>query len=186
MCLTISFKTKAEAKAHKPLIAKEDIEVFKVLTDFGNSPYKYTPYTRGETKKQSATLKGTFSNTERTERNINIGLHSAATRTGANYVKRHEGGTVHKMIIPKGAKYVIGDFGGYKSYASTALFWPEKTEKKSFVRDQGGITQPEDSVLPDELIKALADAKYKTKYKTLGDLFELGLDLRKRRSATTK
>ena len=50
-----------------------------------------------------------------------------------------------------------------------------------FVRDQGGITQPEDSVLPDELIKAVADAKYKTKYKTLGDLFELGLDLRKKK-----
>lgn len=120
MCLQIqkSFRTKKEAKEFmlKPLIAKKDIEVFKVLNKDNTSIYKDFQYTKGF---EYTNDKFTIDYIRFLDRlNIHSGIHSCKTKS-ATQIHKQDHHKVVKMIVPKGAEYFEND----DEIVSNRLIW---------------------------------------------------------------
>ncbi len=121
MCLKVNedFKTRAEARAFykKPLRAKEDIIVYKVLEVHNRgvepqyqSQYRGTEYTLGEVKKaiKFSSYIDWWHNSK-WELSINKGLHAYTNRSYAfSQAKRESGWSVVECVIPKGTLYFKG------------------------------------------------------------------------------
>ena len=117
MCLN---KTHAE-----PRIAQDNIEVWKVLTDKGLSPYQDYQYRQGMNKPadqkmipvEQMLINGgylhAYRNKERAEFN--------AARLNKIIVSIEH--VVHRMLIPKGTAYYEGDDG---DICAECLYWPEE------------------------------------------------------------
>lgn len=119
MCLRIQNKFKNTIEAEKyfknPLIAKEEIKVYKVLEQSETAPYTYySPY-------QKFTYKQGYQYTENELTyfydpfskilEIHQGLHAYTTLNSANYTKNSYLGNnrvIIEMYIPKGSKYFLG------------------------------------------------------------------------------
>lgn len=111
MCLTLKerFETREMARkaAKSPKIAKKDIIVYKKLDrcdgKIGYSPFYGHKYEKGMHYYQDG--KRPFSISIENDYGmwiiyINRGLHA--------YTKKVLGGTIKKMVVPKGAKYFLG------------------------------------------------------------------------------
>jgi len=131
MCLNFTIKAKnikeARELANKPLIAKKDITVYKILNkNFFNgkyySPHKHFEYEKGNEyyrygKKFEIRVSKT--NNEKYLVHIYDGLHSYRTLSrakDATWGNRK----VFKMVIPKGAEYYLGE---NKDIVSDRLIW---------------------------------------------------------------
>lgn len=127
-------------KTHdEPKIAQNDIEVWKVLTDKGQSPYQGYQYRPGMNRPECA--KTTPVPVE--QHDINGGyLHAYTSREKAEERKRlrmyevmhkvggdcflsayFEEGVVQRMLIPRGSLYYEGDDD---DICSERLYWPEE------------------------------------------------------------
>lgn len=110
MCLYVErdFKTKKEAIAFskKPLIAKEDITVYKILDRGFFSPYRDFKYKRGEEYKATFSF---FVTSISHDLEVHSGLHAYVSMEYA-YGNRSDEQKIYKMTIPKGAKYFVGIF----------------------------------------------------------------------------
>ena len=118
MCL---FKTHDE-----PRIAPDDIEVWKVLTDDGLSPYLDYPYQIGMNKpteqsvvpvpvEQSQITVG-YLHSYRNKETAELNAFKYTRIIGVEHV-------VHRMLIPKGTAYYEGNNG---DVCSECLYWPEE------------------------------------------------------------
>lgn len=126
----------------KPLIAKKDIKVYKVISTKGNGRYKNLKNENGEEFKWERGFlyyqTGPKEEHFKFSKNKNLwdieeGLHSFATKNVANscvfygnfysFCPKHERYHVVEMIIPKGALYFKNDV--YKEYVSNQLLFPE-------------------------------------------------------------
>ena len=114
-------------KTHdEPKIAQDDIEVWKVLTDDGLSPYLDYPYQIGMNKPTEQSVVPVP--VEQSQ--INVGyLHAYRKKETAElnafkYTRiigvEH---VVHRMLIPKGTAYYEGIDG---DICSECLYWPEE------------------------------------------------------------
>ena len=120
MCL---FKTHDE-----PRIAQDDIEVWKVLTEEGLSPYQDYQYRQGMNKPAEHSV------IPLTQKEINDGyLHAYRSKAKALWCASRcsyiLGCTVtpeyiiQRMLIPKGTVYYEGDDG---DICAECLYWPEE------------------------------------------------------------
>ena len=126
MCLAIPYADKATRKFPEPLIAAEDIRVFKALdvtpTDDGEqyvSPYQSEIYELGEEKRVVMGLyhvRATERDYNGEEAKVSEGLHAfgspagiAAARAACNNTNERDF-VVFEAIIPKGSKYYVGVF----------------------------------------------------------------------------
>lgn len=133
MCLTINkiFKTKKQAKEYssKPLIAKKDIIVYKVLRKNNTSRYKRFKFKKGY---QYTNDKFGFSYYDYYKYydsykpiiklwklSIEEGLHSCIDKNSTNQ-HNHGDSKIIKMIIPKGSEYFLGKRG---DIVSNKLIW---------------------------------------------------------------
>ena len=116
----------------EPLIAKEDIKVYKVLrkTDFFyEAPYNdLYEYKKGVNKPKT---EGHINSNGIYERGW---LHAYTSRSEANRLLQHVShGVIVEMYIPKGARYFVGDdydddWGGYietDEICASELVWEE-------------------------------------------------------------
>jgi hypothetical protein len=132
MCLKIetTFRTRTKAREFysKPLIAKTNITVYKVLENYGNqmvSPHRSVVYKFDELKKVKS-----FSSEIMDEWNrcwkirINRGLHSYNAKQIDLLIRRYQYNhySIIKCKIPKGSKY----FKNEEEYVSLALQMPKK------------------------------------------------------------
>ena len=128
MCLEI-----LKESIRKPKIAKEDIEVFKVVEDYRGKRYKdddrygkiMTPY-RGFAVVMGETYKTKFS--YNLIGDVERGFHSYCDLPTAKQYLDKYGWSVSRIVrcvIPKGSRYHKGDFNGRASYASTRLKYIE-------------------------------------------------------------
>ena len=110
-------------KTHgEPRIAQDDIEVWKVLTDKGLSPYYDYQYHHGINKPAEQ------KEIPIEQRLINGGyLHAYRNKVKADKFLLDCMGTpwyiIHRMIIPKGTVYYEGIDG---DICSECLYWPEE------------------------------------------------------------
>ena len=119
MCL---YKTHEE-----PRIAQDDIEVWKVLTYEGLSPYQNYPYHPGMNK---PTLQSVVP-VPVEQSQITVGyLHAYRNKEKAelyatkfNYIFDVIDYAVQRMLIPKGTAYYEGDDD---DICSKCLYWPEE------------------------------------------------------------
>lgn len=123
MCL---YKTHNE-----PKIAQNDIEVWKVLTDKGLSPYQDYPYHSGINKPAERSVipvpveqryiedgyLHVYGNKEKAE--FNTAKFNLIFFDCLEPVKH----VVHRMLIPKGTAYYEGDDG---DICAECLYWPEE------------------------------------------------------------
>lgn len=130
MCLKIQKTFASEHKARKfaraPLIAEEDVKVYKVLRKNGLSPHQDFKYEKGyhySVKRFTYKLNWFVNGRTKYDFEVRIyeGLHSYRIKTAAHKV--NPTGTWNKMIVamyvPKGAKYFMeGD-----QVVSTELVW---------------------------------------------------------------
>lgn len=93
-------------KQIKPLIAKEDIIVYKVLDQNNYSPYRAYKYTEGFHYYETGDIIPEVGKCS-TDIIIKKGLHSYSSYTIAS-TRRNSTDKIVKMIIPKGSKYFIG------------------------------------------------------------------------------
>lgn len=126
MCLTIrGFKTRKEAREFKPLIAKEDIKVYKNLRHNGYSPYQTFKYEKGfhySVEKFGKTVDWSYDHpsypsVKNWYLQIDKGLHSYTSLAKAK--ESFDCKTV-VMYVPKGAKYYIND---NREIVSNNLIW---------------------------------------------------------------
>lgn len=116
----------------KPLIAKEDIIVYKYLNlkkdkRYGFSPYKNYVYELVPgTKEKSKLVKQQINNDNYDI--INIGLHSMKLKSSTPCGNSTRCNTIFK--IPKGTKYYEGTFENSPSYASNTLEYVGKILRK--------------------------------------------------------
>jgi hypothetical protein len=126
MCFRLRIKDKKILE--KPLVAKEDIIVYKVLQTHifnGNkyfSPYRKYPYKRGEhyyqdTKRKKQPFR-IFYDGHNHRMHIYVGLHAFLSEKKA----KKFGYFVFKMIVPKGAKY----YKNRTEIVSTDLIFPHE------------------------------------------------------------
>lgn len=135
MCLSLKFKTEKEAKkALKPLIAKQDIIVYKKLAKtfddktFSSPLRGYIRWQRGDHMYQVAGKNDPIFTKSKIQQlmsgkwcfRVSVGLHSAATKYQANNAVTS--GIIFQMIIPKGSKYYTNG----KLYVSNNLIFPYK------------------------------------------------------------
>lgn len=129
MCLVLT------DKFSEPLLASEDLVVYKVLEDYRHNselqpeerqlitPYECFPVEIGQTYTSEFTFNG-FGDVEK-------GLHSYLYLGDAiNYIKTFGGGqticVIAKCLIPKGSRYYQGEFHNRKiSLASDTLTYLE-------------------------------------------------------------
>ena len=128
-------------KTHdEPKIAQDDIEVWKVLTDKGLSPYLDYQYHHGMNKpaeqsvipvpvpvEQSQINGGylhAYRNKERAEFNAVRCNYIFGCIVNPEYI-------IHRMIIPKGTAYYEGDDG---DICAECLYWPEEKTVGLFKR----------------------------------------------------
>lgn len=117
-------------KTHdEPKIAQDDIEVWKVLTSEGLSPYMDYPYHLGMNKPAEQKV------TPLTQEEINGGyLHVYRSKEKAEFNAARFNliffdclapveHVVHRMLIPKGTVYYEGDDG---DICAECLYWPEE------------------------------------------------------------
>ena len=114
-------------KTHnEPKIAQDNIEVWKVLTDDGLSPYLDYPYHPGMNKpteqsvvpvpvEQSQITVG-YLHAYRKKEKAELNAFKYTRIIGVEHV-------VHKMLIPKGTAYYEGNNG---DVCSECLYWPEE------------------------------------------------------------
>ena len=114
-------------KTHdEPKIAQDNIEVWKVLTDDGLSPYLDYPYHPGMNKpteqsvvpvpvEQSQITVG-YLHAYRKKEKAELHASTYTRIIGAEHV-------VHRMLIPKGTAYYEGIDG---DICSECLYWPEE------------------------------------------------------------
>ena len=116
MCL---YKTHEE-----PRIAQDDIEVWKVLTDEGLSPFQDYQYHLGINKpaEQKVTpveqllIDDGYLHAYRKKEKAELNAFKYTRIIGAEHV-------VHRMLIPKGTAYYEGNNG---DICSECLYWPEE------------------------------------------------------------
>lgn len=137
MCLIIDKKFETEKEANefskKPLIAEVDIKVYKVINKGNLSPYREFKYEKGwhyyQKSKNNPFTFNIYQNWWENTYNLSVlaGLHSfknfkdAQDEASWNYDSK-----AIKMIIPKGAKYFEGVWGGdedIEQYVSSELIW---------------------------------------------------------------
>lgn len=127
MCLTVDkeFKTRKEAREfkNKPLIAKKDIRVYKVLnTNCNTSMVRGMKYYKGfhhtELKPFNSKIYKVYW-PDYWYIDINSGLHSYTNIKRANLMKC-SGEKVVVMYIPKGSLFFKGD---NEDYVSDQLVW---------------------------------------------------------------
>lgn len=119
-------------KTHdEPKIAQDDIEVWKVLTYEGLSPYLDYPYHPGMNKPleqkeipldQMLIEDGylyAYSDKETAE--LNAAMLNRILGSFANFEPIEH--VVHRMLIPKGTVYYEGDDG---DICAECLYWPEE------------------------------------------------------------
>lgn len=119
-------------KTHdEPRIAQDDIEVWKVLTDEGLSPYLDYPYHPGINKpleqkeiplEQMLIEDGylyAYSDKETAE--LNAAMLNRILGSFANFEPIEH--VVQRMLIPKGTAYYEGDDG---DICAECLYWPEE------------------------------------------------------------
>jgi len=129
MCLTATFKTRDAARKAKKnsLIAKEDINVFKILTRGNFAPFKSFLYEKGMHYYQEGKPFGIgkiekpwYSSMWRFD--VEQGLHSYTSKSKAEeHLSFYINIKIVKMIIPKGALYYIGING---DVVSSELIYP--------------------------------------------------------------
>lgn len=120
MCLTLNYNNLSAAyKARKnPLVAKQDIVVFKMLKKVGDgrktkyqSPYRTFEYNRGThyyEEKGNEFGKKVYASWGKVTMDINQGLHAYTTLEKADMeAYRSSNLVIFKMIIPKGSLYYI-------------------------------------------------------------------------------
>lgn len=113
-------------------VADEDIVCYKVLTRHDESPYRHMPYKAGElvTSELDKGVRPVDSDGEPYGfREYHIGLHTFIFSSEAEYEARDwsmMGMAVWHAVIPKGSRYIVGDFAGDKSYVSDALMLVKK------------------------------------------------------------
>lgn len=101
-------------------IATKDIVVYKILEKAYKSgfvsPYYYKEYKKSVLYKSSLGIIYESHNLK-----VHKGLHAYTTnKIAINYAFRSFGRSVHKMIIPKGSKYILGKDG---TIVSNQLIW---------------------------------------------------------------
>ena len=109
-------------KTHdEPKIAQNDIEVWKVLTDDGLSPYLDYPYHPGMNKPTEQSVVPVP--VEQSQ--IDFGyLHAYRKKEKAELnLFEPVGYMVQRMLIPKGTVYYEGDDG---DICAECLYWPEE------------------------------------------------------------
>lgn len=118
MCL---FKTHEE-----PKIAQDDIEVWKILTYEGLSPYQDYQYQIGMNKPaehsvipvpvpvDQSQINGGYLHAYRKKEKAELNAFKYTRIIGAEHV-------VHRMLIPKGTAYYEGDDG---DICAECLYWP--------------------------------------------------------------
>lgn len=131
MCLTVNerFKSKeaAIAAASNPLIAKEDIIVYKALGAFRNdektrarSPHRFFEFEKGYHYYQDDDTFGFRYNFDAWEAEwkivIHEGLHACLKKSRAENHSKN----VVRMTVPKGTKYFLNKLG---DIVSTQLIW---------------------------------------------------------------
>lgn len=99
----------------------EELKKRPYYCGIGVSPYFYFTYERGKLYKSSLRPK-----VERDCVRVYKGLHAYLPTQNLRDVNAFK----ITMIIPKGAKYILGDFNGRKSIASNRLLWPNKKSKR--------------------------------------------------------
>lgn len=122
MCLTIrGFKTRRKASEFKPLIAKEDIRVYKNLTQNNKSPYYDFKYEKGYHYSVTKLTKNCVFSYIMCSWRINIekGLHTYKQLNTAINNRDKEEKTVI-MYIPKNSVYYLGANG---DIVSNNLIW---------------------------------------------------------------
>ena len=117
-------------KTHdEPKIAQDDIEVWKVLTLWGESPFKGYQYQPGMNKPSCAET----TPVPREQREINGGyLHAFRKKEKAKqyadtlqdyYDSFNDYYLVYRMLIPRGSIYYEGEDG---DICSERLYWPDE------------------------------------------------------------
>jgi len=124
MCLKVDkkFKTRKEARNFKPLIAKKEIKVYKILDTENTSPYFTFTYDKGY--QYSSNFSKYIEENYGWKIKINKGLHSFIDYKNAKERKYcflyPESFKIITMYIPKGSKYYLGDDG---DIVSDNLIW---------------------------------------------------------------
>jgi len=128
MCLYVktTFKTRQEARDFQPLVAKKNIEVWKILMNEGKSPYRHFKWEPGfhyyqDNGKLPKNINGCWNI------QIHAGLHAFVDEVTARKRRRemfyYHNKHIVKMTIPKGAKYFLGTNG---DIVSTEMIYPKK------------------------------------------------------------
>jgi hypothetical protein len=153
MCLSVYLeknkKNKTPEPNPEPKIAEKDIHCYKILSindwenleeSFDNDFHLKTPYTHflmepGEHYKEKeenlVMCRRNYAcgdNDEYEAWEVSAGmLHSYASIEDAEHdvVEFQDGNIIFHAIIPKGAKYFVGDFGGFTGYASNEIIITE-------------------------------------------------------------
>lgn len=101
MCFTKKFRTKALAKGHKPITARKEFAVYKVINKDNTSKHQWFKYKEGThytEDKLGISMRDDYT------LEINKGLHSFKTEKYAHSQCWGDRKVV-EMYIPKGAKY---------------------------------------------------------------------------------
>jgi hypothetical protein len=123
MCLITKkkFRSRVEALAYKPTIAKKDIKVYKVLWKHSHgSSYRGFKYEKGNEYYQTGKpFTKTYSRFSK-KLIISRGLHAWITKEDA--IRRHNRSlhVIVEMVIPKGSMYYLGD---NDDIVSNRLIW---------------------------------------------------------------
>jgi hypothetical protein len=146
MCLTVneSFKSSYAARKYskKPLVAEQDILVYKILRKITNkTPHQLYTFKQGYVHYRFGPQKFKFNFGKkhvyypkpnpglRAEMKYIIevrdGLHAYQNKAEATIRLWRSRTVIHKMIIPKGSEYFIGDNG---DIVATKLWWPEAND----------------------------------------------------------
>ena len=110
-------------KTHgEPRIAQDDIEVWKILTDKGLSPYHEYQYHHGINKPaehkeipiEQRLIADGYLHSYRKKEMAELNVLKCIWIIGVEHV-------IHRMLIPKGTAYYEGDNG---DICSECLYWP--------------------------------------------------------------
>lgn len=127
-------------KTHnEPKIAQNDIEVWKVLTDKGQSPYLDYQYRPGMNRPACAKTMPVpveqeyitggylhaYTSREKAEERKRLRMYEVVHKVGGDcFLSAYfEEGVVQRMLIPKGSLYYEGDDD---DICSERLYWPEE------------------------------------------------------------
>ena len=112
-------------KTHdEPRIAQDDIEVWKILTYKGLSPYYDYQYHHGMNKPaeqkvipvEQQLINGGYLYAYKKKEMAELNAHKCTWIIGLEHV-------IHRMIIPKGTAYYEGNDG---DICAECLYWPEE------------------------------------------------------------